>query len=88
MQRDSSTGVDTGVAVRAALLEKFKVDNRIQPVDIFPDHTEVRYYNKDDLNAANCALSILKSNGYPNAILNPRDRPASPKLLEIWLTKN
>ena len=88
IQRDATDAKDTGVGVRTALGGKFSVEKRIQPQTVMPDHTEVRYYYDSDMAAANCALSILKSNGYPKAILNRRDRAAPAKLLEVWLARS
>jgi len=87
IQRAGSEPEQTGIAIRTALLKKFTVEKFIDPVDVTPNVADVRYYNDADEAAANCALAILRENGYANARRNRRDSLKPPGTLEVWLTK-
>lgn len=87
IQRAESEPEKTGVAIRTALLKKFIVERFIDPVEVTPNVADVRYYNDGDEAAADCALAILRENGYPNARRNRRDSLKPPGTLEVWLTK-
>ncbi|QNA84605.1 hypothetical protein G4G27_11880 [Sphingomonas sp. So64.6b] len=89
LQRDAADATTAGVNVRDALDSKFNVVRQIQAIDHdrMPSISQVRYFSAADKAAAECAVSVLKSNGHKNSRAVMLNLASPPKQLEIWLTK-
>jgi hypothetical protein len=79
---------------RSALLSKLPVVRGVERVEASPDHTEIRYYTKQNEATAKDLMDALKGAGFADVQL--KDISASylkkgcppPGIFELWFSKN